>query len=68
MAKIRAEQQQFPATEPLTLEQLKQMTYLEQVMREVLRLVPPVGGGFRQVIKACEFGGVRNSQGLEHFV
>lgn len=63
MAKIRAEQQQFPATEPLTLEQLKQMTYLEQVMREVLRLVPPVGGGFRQVIKACEFGGYEIPKG-----
>jgi cytochrome P450 len=63
MAKIRAEQQQFPATEPLTLEQLKQMTYLEQVMREVLRLVPPVGGGFREVIKACEFGGYEIPKG-----
>ncbi|WP_373534020.1 cytochrome P450 [Microcoleus sp.] len=63
MAKIRAEQQQFPATEPLTLEQLKQMTYLEQVMREVLRLVPPVGGGFRQVIKACSFGGYEIPKG-----
>ena len=63
MAKVRAEQQQFPATEPLTLEQLKQMTYLEQVMREVLRLVPPVGGGFRQVIKACSFGGYEIPKG-----
>ncbi|MEG4627765.1 cytochrome P450 [Microcoleus sp. w1-18aA5] len=63
MAKVRAEQQQFPATEPLTLEQLKQMTYLEQVMREVLRLVPPVGGGFRQVINACEFGGYEIPKG-----
>jgi retinoid hydroxylase len=63
MAKIRAEQQQFSATEPLNLEQLKQMTYLEQVMREVLRLVPPVGGGFRQVIQACEFGGYEIPKG-----
>ncbi|MEG4578147.1 cytochrome P450 [Microcoleus sp. MON1_C5] len=63
MAKVRAEQQQFPATEPLTLEQLKQMTYLEQVLREVLRLVPPVGGGFRQVINACEFGGYEIPKG-----
>jgi len=57
MASLRAEQQQFPATEPLTLEQLKQMTYLEQVLREVLRLIPPVIGLFRKVINACEFGG-----------
>jgi cytochrome P450 len=63
MAKVRAEQQQFPATEPLTLEQLKEMTYLEQVLREVLRLVPPVGGGFRQVIKACESGGYEIPKG-----
>ena len=63
MAKVRAEQQQFPATEPLTLEQLKQMTYLEQVLREVLRLVPPVGGAYRQVINACEFGGYEIPKG-----
>ncbi|MEK0193648.1 cytochrome P450 [Microcoleus anatoxicus] len=62
-AKVRAEQQQFPPTEPLTLEQLKQMTYLEQVLREVLRLVPPVGGGFRTVINACEFGGYEIPKG-----
>jgi cytochrome P450 len=60
---VRAEQQQFPATEPLTLEQLKEMTYLEQVMREVLRLVPPVGNTFRTVINACEFGGYEIPKG-----
>ena len=63
MAKVRAEQQQFPAREPLTLEQLKQMTYLEQVLQEVLRLVPPVGGIFRTVINACEFGGYEIPKG-----
>ncbi|MEP6515947.1 cytochrome P450 [Microcoleus vaginatus] len=63
MAKVRAEQQQFPATEPLTLEQLKQMTYLEQVLREVLRLIPPVGSVFRTVINACEFGGYEIPKG-----
>jgi len=63
MAKVRAEQQQFPATEPLTLEQLKQMTYLEQVLREVLRLVPPVAGVFRTVISDCEFGGYEIPKG-----
>ena len=63
MAKVRAEQQQFPATEPLTLEQLKQMTYLEQVLREVLRLIPPVRSIFRKVINACEFGGYEIPKG-----
>lgn len=55
LAKVRAEQQQF--CEPLTFETLRQMTYLEQVLQEVLRLVPPVGGGFREVIQSCEFNG-----------
>ena len=63
MAKVRAEQQQFPATEPLTLEQLKQMTYLEQVLREVLRFIPPVRGIFRTVTNACEFGGYEIPKG-----
>jgi len=63
MAKVRAEQQQFPTTEPLTLEQLKQMTYLEQVLREVLRLIPPVRSIFRKVINACEFGGYEIPKG-----
>ena len=63
MAKVRAEQQQFPPNEPITLEQLKQMPYLEQVMKEVLRLVPPVGGGFREVIRSCEFNGYQIPEG-----
>lgn len=55
-AKARAEQSQFVGV-PLTLETLKQMTYLEQVLKEVLRYIAPVGGGFRQVLQSCEFGG-----------
>jgi cytochrome P450 len=55
LTKIRAEQQQF--SEPFTLESLKEMTYLEQVLQEVLRLVPPVGGAFREVLTDCEFDG-----------
>lgn len=57
LATARAEQQQLAHDEPLTLEHLKQMTYLEQVLKEVLRFVPPVGGGFREVVQECEFNG-----------
>lgn len=63
MAKLRAEQAQFPTGEPLTLESLKQMTYLEQVLREVMRLVPPVGGGFREALQPCQIGGFQIPQG-----
>ena len=57
LAKARLEQQQFKSTEPLTFEQLKSMQYLDQVLKEVLRLVPPAGGIFREVIETCEFNG-----------
>lgn len=55
---LQAEQTSF-ADQPLTLETLKQMTYLDWVLREVLRLIPPVGGGFRKVLQPCELGGYR---------
>ena len=57
LQKVREEQNQFSASEPITLETLQNMTYLEQVLQEVLRLIPPVGGGFREVIEDCELAG-----------
>jgi cytochrome P450 len=63
LAAVRAEQQQLATQEPLTFEQLKQMSYLEQVLKEVLRVIPPVGGGFREVIQECEFNGYTIPQG-----
>lgn len=59
LAKARAEQQQLTIAEPLTLEHLKQMEYLDLVLKEVLRTIPPVGGAFRRVIQSCEFNGYR---------
>ena len=59
---LRAEQSTF-AEAPLTLETLKQMTYLDQVLQEVLRLVPPVGGGFRTVLETCELNGYQIPKG-----
>jgi cytochrome P450 len=63
LAAVRAEQQELATQEPLTFEQLKQMSYLEQVLKEVLRVIPPVGGGFREVIQECEFNGYTIPQG-----
>lgn len=56
LSKARAEQTQF-IDQPLTLDLFKQMPYLDQVIKEVMRLVPPVGGGFREVLRDCEYGG-----------
>lgn len=57
MQRLREEQGRLNITSTPTLEDLKQMVYLEQVLKEVMRLIPPVGGGFRKVIKTFEFGG-----------
>ncbi|MGL5035485.1 MAG: cytochrome P450 [Microcystaceae cyanobacterium] len=63
MAKVRLELAETPLTNPLTLNALKSLTYLDQVLKEVLRFVPPVGGGFRKVIKTCEFDGYQFPEG-----
>jgi cytochrome P450 len=53
---VHAEQRQLGFEAPLTLEHLKQMTYLEQVLKEVLRVFPPSSGP-REAIASCEFNG-----------
>ena len=60
---MRAEQDRLNITGTPTLEDLKNMTYLEQVIKEVMRLIPPVGGGFRKAIATFEFGGYRIPEG-----
>ncbi|MEL6555807.1 MAG: cytochrome P450 [Cyanobacteria bacterium J06621_11] len=63
LEKLRQEQEQFAASPATTLDALKQMTFLDQVLQEVLRLIPPVGGGFRKVLKDCELGGYHIPEG-----
>lgn len=53
----KAKQEQAQLQDDLTLEQLQQMPYLEQILKEVERLYPPVGGGFRGVVKPFVFDG-----------
>jgi retinoid hydroxylase len=61
--KIRQEQEKLGISKVFTLENLKEMTYLEQVLKEVLRFVPPVGGGFRETIETFTFNGYLIPQG-----
>jgi retinoid hydroxylase len=60
LERLRAEQQRQP--QAITLETLKEMTYLEQVLKEVLRLTPPVGGVFRKVLQDCTYEGYQLPQ------
>lgn len=62
LQKLRDEQQLFLG-QPITLDTLKQMTYLEQVLKEVLRTTPPVGGVFRTLLQTCAFNNYRLPQG-----
>ncbi|NKB17018.1 MAG: cytochrome P450 [Pseudanabaena sp. CRU_2_10] len=63
MARAREEQQKLPRSQPLSLDDLKQMTYLDAVLKEVLRILPPVGGGFRETLQNCEFNGYQIPKG-----
>ncbi len=51
LQRAREEQLKLADISPLTLQQLGQMPYLEQVLWEVERLRPSVGAGFRGVVK-----------------
>lgn len=65
---VRAEQALLGFPTPLTQESLRQMTYLEQVLKEVLRIVPPVvRSGSRKVLEASEFGEYHIPQGWDVF-
>ena len=61
--KLRDEQASLDIGESLTMENIKNMTYLEQVLRETERMFPPVPAGFRGVVKEFEFNGYRIPKG-----
>ncbi len=64
LERARAEQRQVSGNvsgdmkaASLTLEQVQNMPYLDQILKEVERKYPPIGGGFRKVIKPFDFNG-----------
>lgn len=48
---------------PLSLEKLGRMRYLDCVVKEVLRIFPPVSGGYRTVLKTFELNGFQIPKG-----
>ncbi|PZU99733.1 MAG: cytochrome P450 [Pseudanabaena sp.] len=65
LAIARQEQMELAKTGSLNLDQLGQMPYLDQVLQEVERLRPPVGGGFRGVVKPFDFNGYHVPKGWQ---
>jgi retinoid hydroxylase len=62
----RARQEQMElGGQPLTFETLKQMPYLDQILKEVLRAIPPVAGGFRVALQDCEYRGFKIEKGWQ---
>nr|ANP24202.1 cytochrome P450 family 26 member 1 [Branchiostoma lanceolatum] len=49
--------------QPLSLEQVGRLTYVGQVVKEVLRISPPIGGGFRTAQKTFELDGFQVPEG-----
>ncbi|XP_016319438.1 cytochrome P450 26B1-like [Sinocyclocheilus anshuiensis] len=47
----------------LSLEKLNQLSYLDCVVREVLRFLPPVSGGYRTVLQTYELNGYQIPKG-----
>lgn len=63
LEQARQEQIALAQTGELNLEQIGKMTYLDQILQEIERLHPPVGGGFRGVVKPFEFNGYHVPKG-----
>ena len=71
-ARLHDEVSQHMVAWPATMEALDSMTYLDAVIRESMRLVPPVPVTFRRVTRPLELEGMRLNAGdkviLSHFL
>jgi len=63
LTKLRAEQDAIRQGDTLTMDELRQMTYLEWVLKEVERMYPPVPAGFRRVEETFTFNGYTIPEG-----
>jgi len=62
LAKARAEQDAEGGAAP-TLERLRSMPWLAAVISESMRVLPPVGGAFREIMQDTEYGGFSLKKG-----
>ena len=65
MKKLRIEIDQILGTAPPTVDQLKEMPYLDAVVKESLRLMPPAPLSARMVAEPVELGGYQLPVGTE---
>jgi cytochrome P450 len=63
LQRCREEQRGAALDAPLTLEGMRELPYLYQVLHEALRLMPPAGGVRRVTTQDVEFGGYRIPKG-----
>jgi cytochrome P450 len=61
--RARAEQQAL-TEQRITLESVREMTYLEAVIKESMRVIPPIAGSFRVMTRESELGGFRIPKGF----
>ncbi len=61
LKRARTEQDQLGGA--LTMESLRSMPYLEQILKEVERMYPPISSSFRGVVRPFEFAGYQIPQG-----
>ncbi|MCY1078106.1 cytochrome P450 [Archangium lansingense] len=65
LERCRREQQELAEQGPLTLESLRAMPYLHQVIQEVMRFIPPIAGAFRVTTEDVSYGGYRIPKGWQ---
>lgn len=63
LTRAREELAAFSDDELCNLEKLKELPYLDAIIMETMRMIPPVGGVFRQTTVDTEYGGYRIPKG-----
>ncbi len=67
LARARQEQESLGIQDPLTVQRIGEMAFLERIFLELERLHPPFPGAFRSVVEPFEFHGCRVPAGHKLF-